>query len=51
MSVPDLLVSGDHKKISSWRYEQRVMRTKKARSEMWKKYKQNKYSFGEVNDE
>ena len=51
MSVPDLLVSGDHKKIDSWRHDQRVIRTKKARSDLWEKYKQNKYSFGEVNNE
>lgn len=29
--VPDILMSGDHKKIEEWRHEQSVLRTKERR--------------------
>jgi tRNA (guanine37-N1)-methyltransferase len=32
--VPDVLMSGDHKKIDNWRYEQSVQRTKDRRPDL-----------------
>jgi len=32
--VPDILMSGDHKKIEEWRHEQSVLRTKERRPDM-----------------
>ena len=37
-SVPDILISGHHEKISSWRQDQREKRTKEKRFDLWKKY-------------
>jgi tRNA (guanine37-N1)-methyltransferase len=37
-SVPDILISGHHEKISSWRQDQREKRTKEKRLDLWKKY-------------
>lgn len=34
MQVPDELMSGDHKKIDDWRYEQSVQRTKERRRDL-----------------
>ena len=38
MSVPDVLLSGDHKKIAEWRLEQRKLRTQERRPDMWRTY-------------
>ena len=35
MNVPDVLLSGDHKKIAQWRLEQRKLRTKERRPDLW----------------
>jgi len=35
MSVPDILLSGDHAKIKKWRMEQRKLRTKERRPDLW----------------
>ena len=32
--VPDILMSGDHKKIDEWRYEQSIERTKQRRPDL-----------------
>jgi len=42
--VPEVLVSGHHEKIESWRQEQRIMRTKKKRPDLWEKYKKSRQS-------
>jgi tRNA (guanine37-N1)-methyltransferase len=34
MKVPDVLMSGDHKKIEEWRYEQSIQRTKQRRPDL-----------------
>ena len=34
MAVPDVLMSGDHKKIDNWRYEQSMQRTKERRPDL-----------------
>ena len=35
MSVPDVLLSGNHKAIAQWRLEQRKLRTKERRPDLW----------------
>ena len=35
MSVPDVLLSGDHRKIAQWKLEQRKLRTKERRPDLW----------------
>jgi len=35
MSVPDVLLSGNHKAIAQWRLEQRKVRTKERRPDLW----------------
>ena len=37
MKVPDILLSGDHKKIAEWRHQQAVERTKKFRPDLLQK--------------
>ena len=38
LRVPDVLLSGDHKKIAAWRDEQRRLRTKQRRPDLWEAY-------------
>lgn len=38
MQVPDILLSGDHKKIELWRRENALKRTKNRRPDLYKKY-------------
>jgi tRNA (guanine37-N1)-methyltransferase len=40
MKVPDVLLSGDHKKIKQWRFEQSLKRTKERRSDLLKSRKE-----------
>ena len=35
--VPDVLLSGDHKKVELWRREQSILRTKRFRPDLLKK--------------
>ncbi len=42
MKVPDILLSGDHKKIAEWRHQQAVERTKKLRPDLLKENKEQK---------
>jgi tRNA (guanine37-N1)-methyltransferase len=42
LSVPDILLSGDHQKIEDWRQAQREERTKKVRPDLYEKYLQSK---------
>ena len=35
MKVPDVLLSGDHKKIAEWRNQQRKLRTQMRRPDLW----------------
>jgi tRNA (guanine37-N1)-methyltransferase len=35
MSVPDILLSGNHAAIARWRQEQRIERTKQRRPDLW----------------
>ena len=38
MRVPEVLLSGDHKRIAAWRHEQRKLRTKLRRPDLWDAY-------------
>jgi tRNA (guanine37-N1)-methyltransferase len=38
MSVPDVLLSGNHAAIAKWRREQREMRTKEKRPDLWTEF-------------
>lgn len=38
MGVPDVLLSGDHKKIEQWRREQAEIRTQLRRADLWEQY-------------
>ena len=40
--VPEVLLTGDHKKIKDWRLTQSEDITRRRRSDLWKKYKKNK---------
>ena len=40
--VPDVLLSGDHKKIKDWRLAQSEDITRRRRPDLWKKYNKNK---------
>jgi tRNA (guanine37-N1)-methyltransferase len=40
MSVPDVLLSGDHARIAAWRLEQAKLRTQQRRPDLWRQYKQ-----------
>jgi tRNA (guanine37-N1)-methyltransferase len=42
MSVPDVLLSGNHAAIAKWRLEQREARTKERRPDMWQAYDRKK---------
>ena len=39
MEVPDVLLSGDHKKIANWFLNKREEKTKILRKDLWKKYR------------
>jgi tRNA (guanine37-N1)-methyltransferase len=38
MTVPDILLSGNHAAIAAWRLEQRKARTRQRRPDLWEKY-------------
>lgn len=38
MKVPEVLLSGDHKKIEEWRYKQALERTKQRRPDLYERY-------------
>jgi len=42
MSVPDVLLSGNHAAIAKWRLEQRKARTKEKRPDLWDAYEKRK---------
>ena len=39
LQVPDVLRSGDHKKVEQWRHKQSLERTKKVRPDLFKKFR------------
>lgn len=38
LEVPEVLISGHHKKIEEWRRDQRIRRTRERRPDLWEKY-------------
>ena len=44
MKVPDVLLSGDHKKINEWRKEEQIKKTKKQRPDLLKESEEEKAS-------
>jgi len=42
LKIPDVLLSGDHKKIAIWRRYMAEKLTKRLRPDLWKNYKKNK---------
>jgi tRNA (guanine37-N1)-methyltransferase len=38
MTVPDVLLSGNHQAIAAWRLEQRKQRTRQRRPDLWERY-------------
>lgn len=42
MSVPDILLSGNHARIAQWRLEQRKLRTESRRPDLWQAYLKKK---------
>lgn len=40
LNVPEILLSGDHKKVAAWRQEQRIARTKVRRPDLYEAYEQ-----------
>ena len=38
MSVPPVLLSGDHAEIQKWKQRQRMERTQERRPDLWRKY-------------
>ena len=38
LDVPEILLSGHHQKIEEWRLQQKIMRTKKRRPDLYRKY-------------
>ena len=47
--VPDVLLSGHHKKIAEWRLEQSVKRTKERRPDLYEKYMEEQRRLEELN--
>jgi tRNA (guanine37-N1)-methyltransferase len=45
MTVPDVLLSGNHARIAAWRLEQRKLRTQTRRPDLWRAY-ENKRAEG-----
>ncbi len=42
MGVPDVLLSGNHQAIATWRREQRALKTKQRRPDLWQAYETKK---------
>ena len=51
MDVPDVLISGHHKNAESWKQNQRELRTKDRREDLWRKYTRIKEIELEDNNE
>lgn len=41
LSVPEVLLNGNHAEIAQWRKEQQIKKTQKTRPDLWEKYLQN----------
>jgi tRNA (guanine37-N1)-methyltransferase len=38
LTVPEILTSGDHKKVAEWRHQQRIVRTKARRPDLYERF-------------
>jgi tRNA (guanine37-N1)-methyltransferase len=47
MTVPDILLSGNHAAIAKWRHEQRKVRTKTRRPDLWDAYEKKRVESSE----
>jgi tRNA (guanine37-N1)-methyltransferase len=45
MSVPEILLSGNHAAIAKWRAEQRKLRTQQRRPDLWQAFEMKKKSI------
>lgn len=41
MPVPDVLMGGNHRDIAKWRQEQRLLRTRERRPDLWERYEKD----------
>jgi tRNA (guanine37-N1)-methyltransferase len=48
MTIPDILLSGDHQSIANWRLEQRKQRTQTRRPDLWSAYLQRNVNKNET---
>jgi tRNA (guanine37-N1)-methyltransferase len=46
MVVPEMLLSGNHSAIKSWRQEQREIRTRERRPDLWEKWLERNPEYG-----
>jgi len=49
MGIPDVLLSGNHAAIAKWRREQREIRTKERRPDLWQRFVERQKSNREAN--
>jgi tRNA (guanine37-N1)-methyltransferase len=47
LEIPEVLLSGDHKKVAQWRQEQREKTTRERRPDLWSAYLANSQLKGE----
>ena len=43
IKIPEIMISGNHKKISEWKLKKQIEITKKRRPDLWKKFKKKIY--------
>ncbi|MGE5566286.1 MAG: tRNA (guanosine(37)-N1)-methyltransferase TrmD [Parcubacteria group bacterium] len=48
LDIPEVLLSGDHKKIAAWRQEMREETTRERRPDLWERYLANQQAKGAV---
>ncbi|HEX7798719.1 MAG TPA: tRNA (guanosine(37)-N1)-methyltransferase TrmD, partial [Asticcacaulis sp.] len=46
LDIPDVLLSGDHKKMAQWKQQQREATTKERRPDLWEAYLSNLQANG-----
>ena len=51
MAVPEMLLSGNHAAIAKWRREQREIRTKERRPDLWQRFVERQKSDTEAGNE
>lgn len=51
MTVPEVLLSGDHAKIQKYRESQAIEKTKKVRPDLWQRYTERQPEAKKVNEE